>query len=230
MPPLVSILREEKVLVIGLARPETGNALSRSLQGELAEAWTQLEADDGLLVGVLHGEGGVFSVGHDVSELTYGSGDQADPAPDAGLFPNTLSKPVIAAVEGACFGLGFELALACDLRIAAQDAQFGFPDTNLHVSYRLASALLPRITNLGTSLDLLLTGKIMDGPRLEQLRLVTGTTPKGQALSEALALASDMARRFGTAGAFRKEQIWQFAGLPLPTALNLARMPYGNDS
>ena len=228
MPPSVSIRKEEKVLVIGLARPENGNVLSRSLQRELAEAWRQLESDDDLLVGVLHGEGDVFSMGHDVPELSHGSGDEADPAPEDGLFPNILSKPVIAAVEGSCFGLGFELALACDLRIAAEDAQFGFPDTNLHVSYRLASALLPRITNLGTSLDLLLTGKIMDGTRLEQLRLVNRTAPQSQALNEALAVASDMAKRFRSASAFRKEQIWQFAGLPLPTALSLARMPYGN--
>ena len=227
MAPLVSIRKEEKTLVIGLARPASGNALSRSLQRELAEAWGDLEADDNLLVGVLYGEGGVFSIGHDVSELSHGSGDEADPSPEAGLFPNMLSKPVIAAVEGSCFGLGFELALACDLRIAGEDAQFGFPDTNLHVSYRLASALLPRITNLGTSLDLLLTGKVMDSVRLEQLRLVNRTTRKGQALNEALSLAADMAGRFGSAGAFRKEQIWQFAGLPLPTALSLARMPYG---
>jgi len=228
MPPLVSIRKEERVLVIGLARPRKGNSLSRSVQQELAEAWLQLENDDDLLVGVLHGEGGVFSTGHDVPELSDNSAGEADPSPEEGLFPHVLSKPVIAAVEGACFGLGFELALACDLRIAGGGAQFGFPDTDLHVSYRLASALLPRITTLGASLDLLLTGNIMDGKRLEQLRLVNRTSPTGQALNDALALASDMARRFGTAGAFRKEQIWQFAGLPLPSALTLARMPYGN--
>ena len=228
MSPLVSIWKEQRVLVVEMVRTETRNALSRSLQRELTEAWRQLEADDDLLVGVLHGGGGVFSVGHDVPELSGGSGDEADPVPVDGLFPHVLSKPVIAAVEGTCFGLGFELALACDLRIAAEDAQFGFPDTNLYVAYRLASALLPRITNLGTSLDLLLTGKTMDAARLEQLRLVNRVTAKGQALSEALAVASDMAKRFGSASAFRKEQIWQFAGLPLPTALNLARMPYNN--
>ena len=227
MPPLVSIRKEDQTLVIGLARPETGNALSRATQRELTEAWHQLEDDDQLLVGVLYGEGDVFSTGHDVLELTNGSGEAADPSPEEGLFPNVLSKPVIAAVEGACFGLGFELALACDLRVAGEGAQFGFPDTDLQVSYRLASALLPRITTLGASLDLLLTGNIMDGGRMKRLRLVNRTTSKGGAVNEALALASDMARRFGSADAFRKEQIWQFAGLPLPTALSLARMPYG---
>ena len=141
-----------------------------------------------------------------------------------GLFPYTLTKPVVAAVEGRCYGLGFELALACDLRVAAEDARFGFPETDLAVSYRLASVLLPRMTNLGAGLDLLLTGETMDAPRLERLRLVNRTTLPGQSLTRAIELATDMAQRFNSAGAFRKDQVWQLSGLPLPTALNLARM------
>ena len=228
MAPLLSTRTQGRVLVVEMARPQEGNALSRELQAELAGAWRQLEAGEELLVGVLHGSGGIFSVGHDLQELASGSGNQADPEPDDGLFPYSLSKPVIAAVEGQCFGLGFELALACDLRVAADDAEFGFPDTNLYVSYRLASALLPRITNLGASLDLLLTGNTMTASRLEQLRLVNRVAASGQALHSAIDLAQDMAEHFGSAMAFRKEQIWQFSGLPLPTALSLARSPYNS--
>ena len=127
-------------------------------------------------------------------------------------------------MEGRCYGLGFELALSCDLRVAAGDATFGFPDTDLAVSYRLASVLLPRMTNLGAGLDLLLTGETMDAPRLERLRLVNRIAPAGQSLTRAMEIATDMAQRFGSPGAFRKEQVWQLSGLPLPTALNLARM------
>jgi enoyl-CoA hydratase len=226
MSPLLTTRTEGRVLVVEMARPQEGNALNRELQTELASAWRQLEANEELHAGVLHGGGRVFSVGHDVNELASGSGDQADPAPPDGLFPHSLSKPVIAAVEGECFGLGFELAMACDLRVAGEDARFGFPDTNLYVSYRLASALLPRITNLGASLDLLLTGNPMTASRLEQLRLVNRVTPPGQALNTAMDLAQDMVEHFGSATAFRKEQIWQFSGLPLPTALSLARASY----
>ena len=226
MSPLLTTRTEGRVLVVEMARPQEGNALNRELQTELASTWRQLEANEELHAGVLHGVGRVFSVGHDVNELASGSGDQADPAPADGLFPHSLSKPVIAAVEGACFGLGFELAMACDLRAAGEDARFGFPDTNLYVSYRLASALLPRLTNLGASLDLLLTGNLMSASRLEQLRLVNRVTPPGQALNAAMGLAQDMVEHFGSATAFRKEQIWQFSGLPLPTALSLARASY----
>ena len=226
MSPLLTTRTEGRILVAEMARPQEGNALNRELQTELASAWRQLEANEELHAGVLHGGGRVFSVGHDLNELAAGSGDQANPSPADGLFPHSLSKPVIAAVEGECFGLGFELAMACDLRVAGEDARFGFPDTNLYVSYRLASALLPRLTNLGASLDLLLTGNPMGASRLEQLRLVNRVTPPGQALNAAMDLAQDMVEHFGSVMAFRKEQIWQFSGLPLPTALSLARASY----
>ena len=223
MPELLSYQEEGPVLVIRLERPESGNALNRQLQREVLAAWEHLEAEDGLLVGVIHGSANVFSVGHDVPELLDAADDSSLASPLNGLFPYTLSKPVIAAVEGQCYGLGFELALGCDLRIAAEDARFGFPDTNLPVSYRLASVLLPRMTNVGIGLDLLLTGEVMDARKMQQMRLISRVAAPGEALSQALETAGEMARRFKSAGAFKKQQIWQFSGLPPITALNLAR-------
>ena len=223
MPELLSYQSQGPVLVVRLERPGSGNALNRQLQSELIAAWEHLEADDVLLAGVVHGSANVFSVGHDVPELLNAADDSSMAAPLDGLFPHTLSKPVIAAVEGLCYGLGFELALACDLRIAAEDAHFGFPDTNLPVSYRLASVLLPRMTNVGISLDLLLTGEGMDARQMQRLRLISRVTATGESLSQAVETAGEMARRFKSAGAFKKQQIWQFSGLPPVTALNLAR-------
>jgi enoyl-CoA hydratase len=223
MPELLSYIEEGPALVIQLERPDSGNALNRQLQRELIAAWEHLEAEDNLLAGVIHGVANNFSVGHDVPELLGASDDSSMADPLEGLFPYTLSKPVLAAVEGRCYGLGFELALACDLRIAAEDAQFGFPDTNLPVSYRLASVLLPRMTNVGIGLALLLTGEVMGAQKMQQMRLVSQVAPPGEALAQAVETAGDMARRFKTAGAFKKQQLWQFSGLPPVTALNLAR-------
>ena len=223
MPEILSYLEEGPVLVIQLERPESGNALNRQLQRELIAALENLEAEDNLLAGVIHGGANDFSVGHDVPELLNASDDSSLADPLEGLFPYTLSKPVLAAVEGRCYGLGFELALACDLRIAAEDARFGFPDTNLPVSYRLASVLLPRMTNVGIGLDLLLTGEVMGAAKMEQMRLVSQVAPPGEALAQAVETAQEMASRFGTANAFGKQQLWQFSGLPPVTALNLAR-------
>ena len=89
MSPLLTTRTEGRVLLVEMARPQEGNALNRELQTELAGAWRRLETDGELLTGVLHGSGGVFSVGHDVQELASGSGEQADPAPADGLFPHS---------------------------------------------------------------------------------------------------------------------------------------------
>ena len=223
MPELLSYQQNGQILVVRLERPESGNALNRQLQRELLEAWEYLETDDDLRVAVVQGAGGIFSVGHDVPELLDAADDPSMAEPLDGLFPYTLSKPVIAAVEGECYGLGFELALACDLRIAAEDARFGFPDTDLPVAYRLASVLLPRMTNVGVGLDLLLTGEVMTARKMQQMRLIGQVAPTGEALSQAMETAREMTARFNTIGAFRKRQIWQFSGLPPVTALNLAR-------
>ena len=223
MSELVACEKDNSVFVIELRRHELGNLLNRQLQHELVAAWEEFEADDSLLVGVIHGAGGVFSVGHDVAELLNGMGDALLPEPVAELFPYTLSKPVIAAVEGPCYGLGFELALSCDLRFAAEDALFGFPDTNLRVSYRLASALLPRLTDLGTSLDLLLTGEVFDSSRMRKLRLVNKVVTGGTVLARAVEFGLQMSSRLGSTRAFRKSQIFQFTGLPLSTAIRQAR-------
>ena len=206
MPELLSYQEEGPVLVVRLERPESGNVLSRQLQGELLSAWEHLESEDRLLAAVVHGGENVFSVGHDVPELLSAADNPSMAVPVEGMFPHILSKPVIAAVEGGCYGLGFELALACDLRIAGEDAQFGFPDTNLPVG-----------------LELLLTGELMDAQKMLQIRLVSRVTPTGEALAQAVETVQDMARRFGAADAFRKQQLWQFSGLPPVTAMNMAR-------
>lgn len=223
MRELLSYQEEGSVLVVRLERPESGNVLNRQLQRELMSAWEHLEAEDGLLAAVIHGGENIFSVGHDVQELLSVAHDPSMAIPLEGMFPHILSKPVIAAVEGGCYGLGFELALACDLRIVAEDAKFGFPDTNLLVSYRLASVLLPRMTGVSASLNLLLTGELMDAQKMLQTQLVSRVTPTGQALTQAVGMAQDMARRFGSASSFQKQQMWQFSGLPPVTALNITR-------
>ena len=221
--PLVTTKRDGNVLVVEVARPEKGNALSRAAQQELSKAWEEFEENDDLKVAVLHGAGGVFSIGHDVEELAKGQGASASPIPEAGIFPMSLQKPVIAAVEGPCYGLGFELALSCDLRIAAEGAKFGIPDLKLPVAYRVASVLLPRMTFMGLSIDLINTGRVLDAKQAQANRLVNKVVPKGQALAEATTAAKAMATRFADVNAAQKRQIWGLSGLPLPYAMSLAR-------
>jgi enoyl-CoA hydratase len=211
------------VLTIELARADRGNALNRALQRELVEAWERFENDDSLRVAVLQGARDVFSVGHDVAELAADA--NASPIPDEGMFPLHLSKPVIAAIDGPCYGLGFELALACDLRVAGEGALFGFADPHLFVPYRIATVLLPRMTFLGESLDLLLSGRIFRGGQMRKIGLVSEQTTTGMAAVRATELAHDMVQRFGGHRDFRKQTIWRLSGMSLPAAMQLARSP-----
>jgi enoyl-CoA hydratase len=209
------------VLIIDLNRAESGNALNQSLQLELIQAWRDFDYDDNLRVAVLQGASNVFSLGHDVHELL--ENPSLSPVADNAFFPLHISKPVIAAVEGPCYGLGFELALSCDLRVAGAGAQFGLADPNLFVPYRVASVLLPRMTFLGKSLEMIYSGKVMGAADMQQARLVNQVTSTGQAASTALEMAKGMAQRFPSRQAFRKQDIWSLSGVSLPAAMNMAR-------
>ena len=209
------------VLSVGLARAERGNALNRSLQRELARTWASFESDDSLRIAVLHGTASVFSIGHDVAELA--ADPSAGPIPDEHLFPLHLSKPVIAAIDGPCYGLGFELALACDLRVASEGAQFGFVDPHLFVPFRVATVLLPRMTFLGTSLDLIFSGHRISATEMRELGLVSELVAGPGAAPRAIELAHDMSRRFSGGCDCRKQAIWRLSGMALPTAMQMAR-------
>ncbi|MCC7079461.1 MAG: enoyl-CoA hydratase/isomerase family protein [Burkholderiales bacterium] len=217
----LTIRHDGPVTMIELARADRGNALNRALQTQLAQAWEAFENDDARRVAVLHGAPEVFSIGHDVRELADDL--SLSPLVDDGFYPLHLSKPVIAAIEGPCYGLGFELALACDLRVAGAGSRFGFPDRNLHVPYRVAAVLLPRMTFLGASLEMIEAGRVSDAADMRACGLVSELAERGAAANRAIALAQEMAKRFGAGRDFRKQAIWGLSGVPLPAAMRNAR-------
>lgn len=210
-----------QVLVLEFARARNGNVLSRALQDELAHAWEQFENDDELRVAVLQGTAQAFSVGHDVEELA--ADPTRSPVPSERFYPLHLTKPVIAAIDGPCYGLGFELALACDLRVAGAGARFGFVDPHLHVPFRVASVLLPRMTFMGSALELVFSGRVFTADELRDLGLVSDVVEQGAAAAKAMQLARDLARRFGVGRSFRKQAVWSLSGMPLPAAMRIAR-------
>jgi enoyl-CoA hydratase len=185
---------EGAVLVISLNRPARRNAIDRAVSLALAAAADRLDADTALAVGVLTGEGGTFCSGMDLK--AFGAGERVE-LPGRGLGGITSRppvKPLIAAIEGYALAGGFELALACDLIVAAQGAVFGFPEVKRGLIAGSGGLLrLPERVPRAVAMDLALTGRQMPAPEAERWGLVNRLVSDGQALSAALDLAHAVA-------------------------------------
>jgi enoyl-CoA hydratase len=182
------------VLVITIDRPHARNAIDGVTARALAGAFDELDARADLAVGVLTGAGGTFSAGMDLKAFAAGDSPVLPDRGFAGLTRARPATPLIAAVEGWAIGGGTEMALACDLVVAAKDAVFGL----FEVSHGLVppeggivrlTERLPR----NVALELLLTGDRLPAPRAETLGLVNHVTEPGEALAEALRLAAKIA-------------------------------------
>ncbi|HEX9546307.1 MAG TPA: crotonase/enoyl-CoA hydratase family protein [Acidimicrobiales bacterium] len=184
------------VLTATIDRPEVRNAIDRATASELATAFRTFESDGRLAVAVLTGAGGVFCAGADLKAVASGRGPRVEPDGDGPLGPThlSLSKPVIAAVEGWAVAGGLELALWCDLRVAATDAIFGVFCRRWGVPLVDGGTVrLPRLIGQSHALDLILTGRGVSGEEARTMGLVNRLVPTGQALPAALALAHELA-------------------------------------
>jgi crotonobetainyl-CoA hydratase/dehydration protein DpgD len=187
--PRVGYAKRGRVAYITLDRPRVLNAMDLRMHTELASAWDEFEADDDVWVGVLTGAGDrAFSVGQDLKELadrvksgaagTSTFGSRGKPGWPRLTERFELAKPVVAKVRGYAYGGGFELALACDLIVASDDATFALPEAKLGLIagaggvFRLARQLPSR-----TALGHLMTGRSMTAARAYELGLVNEVVP-----------------------------------------------------
>jgi enoyl-CoA hydratase len=185
------------VAIVTLERPAVRNAVDGPTAAALCDAFRRFDADPNLSVGVLTGAGGTFCAGADLRALAEGRGNRVDEDGDGPMGPTRLflAKPVIAAVEGHAVAGGLELALWCDLRVAAQDAVFGVYCRRWGVPLIDGGTIrLSRLIGHSHALDLILTGRGVSGPEAERLGLANRLVPKGRALAEAVALAHELAR------------------------------------
>jgi len=185
-----------KVFTVTINRPEVRNAVDSATAAALADAFKEFEADDELSAAVLTGAGGTFCAGADLREVADGRRTAIDENGSGPMGPTwlQLSKPVIAAVEGYAVAGGLELALWCDLRIAARDAVFGVYNRRFGVPLiDLGTVRLPRIIGQGRALDLILTGRSVSGEEALQIGLVNRLVEPGKALAAALELAHTLA-------------------------------------
>jgi E-phenylitaconyl-CoA hydratase len=181
------------VLLVTLANERHLNALTPPMSGELSRIWERFESQAGLRVAVLTGAGGrAFSAGNDLT---------AAPPPDepgwnfGGLSElGAVTKPVIAAVNGLAVGGGLELALACDIRIAAQPATFAAPEPKIGMVATVGGTQrLPRIIGLGRALRMLLSAETIDAPTALSWGLVTDLAEPSDLLPRAFGLAAQIA-------------------------------------
>ncbi|MEV8615082.1 crotonase/enoyl-CoA hydratase family protein [Amycolatopsis sp. NPDC051373] len=182
------------IFVITIDRPEARNAIDGATARALATAVDQLDARDDLMVGVLTGTGSVFSAGMDLTAFAAGDTPVLPGRGFAGITRAQIKTPLIAAVEGYALGGGTEMALACDMIVAARNATFGQPE----VHYGLVPpeggiVRLPERIPRNIAVELLLTGEPLPAERAERLGLVNQLSEAGQALDRALELAARIA-------------------------------------
>ena len=182
------VAREGRVLIVTLNRPEVMNALHRPAHYELDEVWDGFAADPELWVAIVTGAGDkAFSAGNDLKYQAAGGQLGHPPSGFAGLTSRfDLNKPIIAAVNGVAMGGGFEIALACDLIIAAENAVFALPEPRVGLA-ALAGGLhrLPRSIPLKQAMGMILTGRRVPAREGFTLGFVTEVVPEGQALAGA---------------------------------------------
>ena len=173
------------------------NAVDSETARQLAEAFRNFETDDKLSVAVLAGAGGTFCAGADLKAIAEGRGNRMSQEGDGPMGPTRmlLSKPVVAAVEGHAVAGGLELALWCDLRVAARDAVFGVYCRRFGVPLvDLGTIRLPRLIGHSHAMDLILTGRGVSGEEALRMGLANRLVEPGRAVESAIALAQELAQ------------------------------------
>jgi enoyl-CoA hydratase len=205
--------RRDGVLLVTINRPQARNALDRAVAEGVAAAADELDADDGLRVGVLTGARGTFSAGMDLKGFLRGETPSIPGRGLCGITQTPPRKPLIAAVEGWALAGGFEMVLACDLVAAAETARFGVPEVKRSLVAAAGGALLlPTRVPANVAMEMLLTGDPIDARRAAEVGLVNRVTPEGGALEGALALAATVAANGPLAVAATKAVVRGSAG------------------
>jgi enoyl-CoA hydratase len=190
----VLVEREGPVLVVTINRPAAKNSINTAAAELIGAAMDQLDTDDGLFVGVLTGAGGVFSAGMDLKAFLAGEKPHVPGRGFAGLVERPPATPLIAAVEGPALAGGFEIALACDLIVAAETASFGLPEVKRGLLAGGGGLLrLPIKAGLPRATEWALTGDRIGAAEAHAAGVVNRLVPEGRALPAALELAGQIA-------------------------------------
>ena len=191
----ISVEKQQDITIITITRPQARNAVDRDTAQALAEAFRQFDRDADARVAILTGQE-TFCAGADLKAVASGQSNRLDSEGDGPMGPTrmTLSKPVIAAIEGYAVAGGLELAIWCDLRVAARDATLGVFCRRFGVPLIDGGTVrLPRLIGMSRAMDLILTGRPVSAEEAYGMGLVNRLSPPGEALAEAKRLASQIA-------------------------------------
>ncbi len=218
--------QEGQIGIIQLNRPKVLNALSFELMGELVEAMEAFDRDEAIRAIVLTGNSNVFSAGADLNEIVEATSEDAKVRERFRLWDRikAIHKPIIAAVSGLAFGGGCELAMSCDIIVAAETARFGQPEVKVGVmpgaggTQRLTWAV-----GKYKAMQMVLTGASVNARESERLGLVSKVVPDGFALEEAKRLANEIAGLPPLAVRSAKESVLRAFEIPLTDGLEQER-------
>jgi enoyl-CoA hydratase/carnithine racemase len=228
---MTDLLIEDRghVRLLTLNRPQRANALSPELMSSIADAFVEAGADPEVRAIVVTGAGErAFCSGFDLKAR-----HDADRAGKPFVYLMSTKerfvfevihetyKPVIAAINGAAVAGGFELALACDIRIAEEHAIFGLPEAKRGMGAHFATVMLPRAIPRAHALDLLFRSENIDAAKAERIGFLNKVVAKGKALEQALAWAAEIAGNAPVTVRRMKETASKASGLPVAAALRL---------
>jgi enoyl-CoA hydratase len=188
-----AVLTEQRggILIVTINRPDARNAVNGAVAEGMAAALDRLDEEDELRVGIVTGAGGYFSAGMDLKAFVTGERPYSGDRGFAGITQRAARKPLIAAVEGFALAGGFEIALSCDLIVAARDARFGVPEVKRSLVAAAGALLrLPKRIPYHLAMELALTGDPIGAERAAEIGIVNRLADPGGALDAALELAA----------------------------------------
>lgn len=224
---LINIELEDKIVVVTLNRPKALNALNSELLRELSAALDDLREKNDLRCLIVTGSGEkAFVAGADIAEMAEMTADEAEDFSLFGqeVFSNlaTFPCPVIAAIHGYALGGGFELALACDIRIAADTARFAFPETGLGITPGFGGTQrLARLTQPAFAAELIFTGRHIKAEEAEDKGVVNRVVPAADLMAEVKKVAESIAAKGPIAVRMAKEALWSGLDLDIDTGMEV---------
>jgi enoyl-CoA hydratase/carnithine racemase len=225
----VSVSFNDKVMIITLNRPEVYNALNTGLMRELKVALLESNDNPGVNCVVLNGAGDAFCTGADIKEFSKQTNNVGEVTERASLTKEVhslipkLNKPIIASVHNYVFAGGCGIALACDMVVAADNAQFSYPEIKRGFVPAIVSPNLLRLTGRKKAFELLITGKKISAQEAYEIDLINKVVPLAQLEEETFKLASDISNYSQNALMMMKKLFYEVAETPFDEAIEIAK-------